>query len=374
MAKRAPAKGKAKRAPRRRAQAAPVRRGPRIRALRGNYLPMSSVSLSPDHAAPYPAQACEGDALPVTGLTRTIINGGVGANQTLLLVVGNTGVSSTSMVSVTIDTTAGTAVLAAFSAAAGLNLNATAGGPTSGRSMKSGFALLNSTSPLNASGLVYTLRSKQRVLLPAAPTAMTAAQWSTTANEIRAHVDTHVLSGPDYIAPKSYFSHPVDTQAFHEYTTWIGTETVTQFLLHCCTWTAATETNRNMNYFFIVIDGTPVQNTYMLTSRQSYYTRWPLNTVPAAAQIPVPTAPIQELNAAQKASEDHGSRPIEDSNLRGTLVPGKRSEIFTGENAIAAARVAKAAAKQLFDLNQARARSVRDRELYNNPVMRLPWG
>lgn len=268
--------------------------------------------LSPCDSRPYPVAAAEGDSLAVTGLVRN----GVLTSTTnhVLCCIGNTGLSATPYAAVTYPAAGGAGVPVPFvGSIATLSLSASAGGPTSGRPMKCGVDIANSTAPLNATGFVYVLNAKQRLLFPASSSLMTETQWAAVAGGIIAHADTKCYTAADFIDPKHFYTHPVDHAAYLDYNTWLGVETATEVFRHSATWSGATALDRPMSFIWVLFDTASAANNFILSVRASYYTRWPLSTVPALLQQPVPVAPLSMLNASQALAERQGSAAIASS-------------------------------------------------------------
>lgn len=175
--------------------------------------------------------------------------------------------------------------------------------------MKAGVTVVNRTQLLDMGGQVSVLNSSQRVSLPAAPSAMSQAQWSTFFDEIVSHPKSRIYSGADFKKPKTFVTHPLDQTDYLHYEGWHGTLTADEFWAHIAIWPGLAPDPRPMSTVFVVLEVPAVENTYECKSRGSYYTRWPLNTVPGQAQRPVPTAAAGVINAARDHAEATGHLP-----------------------------------------------------------------
>lgn len=233
----------------------------------------------------------QGDAYPVSGLARAdIVTQEAGRT---LLIVTNTGVSGTLAAQIYVTTPSASRYTIPTLASA-----ASAGGPTSGRAMKAGVTIVNVTKRLDVGGRIYVLNANQRFSLPAAPSAMSAANWSSLADEIIAHPHTRAYTGGDFITPKTFVCHPVSDPDYTAFTPWTGTELLDPFCAHWAIWSGTTALRRPMSTIAIVIDTFPDAsvNDYSFSMRGSYYTRWPLASVPGQNQKPIPTGPAGSIN------------------------------------------------------------------------------
>jgi hypothetical protein len=58
-----------------------------------------------------------------------------------------------------------------------------------------------------------------------------------------------------------------------------------------------------MSSIWVIMEAPSVAQAYTLQFSGSWYTRWPLDTVPGQSMRPVPTAPASAINAARDAAE-----------------------------------------------------------------------
>jgi len=240
-----------------------------------------------------PTVLSQGNAFPITGVVRHEL--ALTANDTLIYCVTNTGRSGT--VAVRLHNNGTTSYTGLFT----VPLLATAddvGGPTSGRAMKCTIEAVNVTAPLSMGGRVYVLNAHQRITLPADPTLMTVAQQTTLIDSIKAHPDCLSYAGTDFIKPFKMHSDVVDHDTYTGYGEWKGTDTVATFLQHAAIWPGVDPLARPMSAMWVVFQRPAATQDYTVSFKASYYTRWPLNTVPGTRQTPVPTAPASVVNAA----------------------------------------------------------------------------
>lgn len=251
----------------------------------------------PRSAVLIPSIVSEGSAFPISGAT--VKNLTIGTTQRLLLAVTNNGVSGSVMCYVNNATTPGYEVSTIPLLAAA----DTAGGPTSGRAMKGGVTVVNRTQALYMGGQVAVLNSSQRVSLPAAPASMTGAQWDTFMDTIVAHPKTRIYNGGDFKKPKTFITHPLDQTDYLHYQGWHGTFTFNEFWQHISVWSGVNPESRPMSTIFMVFEAAPENNSYEFKTRASFYTRWPLASVPGQAHRPVPTATAAQINASRDHAE-----------------------------------------------------------------------
>lgn len=303
--RRGPAPKRAARPPAQSARRSRRRRGPRV----GPRLPYTgSLALSvfsPLHPGVVPSQLPEGNAFPVKGMVRG--NFVTDATTGWLLLIGQTGQSANVMLS---WSNVASPVSTSY-AVPTLTLADDAGGPASGRAMKVGFTMVNSSPSTSVSGLVYVLPASQRLLLPAAAESMTQANVTAVMTAVKAHPETQIFGANNFVQPRAFFAHVVDDILYSSYEAWQGTETRNDFALHAAIWPGANPSARPMNFFWVYIDSTSLGNTYTVTVEASYYTRWPLGTIMAQNEVPVPLAPLPTVVAQRKVAETTGSTGLE---------------------------------------------------------------
>lgn len=260
----------------------------------------------PRSPALVPTVVSEGAAFPMSGSTVQAINAPTTVRT--ILAVANTGVSGSVLGFVTNNATPGAGVSTIPLLAAGSD----AGGPTSGRAMKSGVTIINRTQLLNQGGQLCVLNAIQRLSFPAAPSAMTQAQWNEVADGILAHPRSRLFSGADFAKSKTFVNHPLDQTDYLSYQGWRGSLTVDEFWAHLAVWPGSSHATRPMSTTLIVLEPPAVQNTYEVKTRSMFYTRWPLDSVPGQAHRAVPTASPQVVNAHRDFAEAVGHLPREE--------------------------------------------------------------
>lgn len=273
-----------------------------------------------------PAPVAEGEAFPVFGMARLDIN----LSNRHLLIFSNVGDSAG--VGAYINPTAAPYAGGIMNIAT-MTSSATAGGPTSARAMKFGVSLLNSTPSLSRGGRVYVLNANQRFLLAASPSTMTEAQWDAVSDMVKAHPKVQTFSGSDFASEKTFVSFPTNDADYRCYRHWGGTDTASSFLTHLSTYSgASTDYPRPMSTIFVVIDEPASAQNWSIFCRSAYYSRWPLNSVLGQSNVPVPTAPLDALNAAGRIAEalaTHGRPAGALQQALGSLGPPQDAGIYT---------------------------------------------
>lgn len=254
------------------------------------------------HPMPTPvAQAC-GTALPFSGVSRFDFNQ---STDRTIIFAANTGTSAMTSLRVTLGGTPGLTL----SNIPVINASDSTGGPTSGKAMKLSLDLVNSTSLLNMGGRVTVLNARQRVLLPAAPASMSSAQWNLFIADVRNHPDARSYGGADFREPKMFLAHPVD-DGYNEFEEWLGTTNADRYCDHFAVWSGSVPQKRRMSTIIMVFESPPSTQEYTVSIRSSYYTRWPLSSVPGQTQRQVPTAPLTVINAHAISAESMGSDAV----------------------------------------------------------------
>lgn len=252
-----------------------------------------STLMDANHPALIPTVLSQGNAFALTGVVRQEL--ALAATDTVVYCITNTGRSGT--VAARISNNGSTPSTGIFT----IPLLAAAddvGGPTSGRAMKCTVELVNVTAPLYMGGRIYVLNAHQRVPLLAEPSVMTITQQTALIDSIKSHPDCRSYAGTDFVKPYRCHSEVVDHDLYTGYGEWKGTDTVTTFMAHSSIWPGLDPLIRPMSAMWIVFQRPAANQDYTLSFKASYYTRWPLNTVPGTRQTPVPTAPAHIVNAA----------------------------------------------------------------------------
>jgi hypothetical protein len=245
-----------------------------------------------------------GKALAITGMRRleepfsgADANSPAGATNSSLYFVTNNGVAGTC--AARIFSTTQNAVETFTATTQTINLLSMApgeGSPTGIRSMKAGVGVLNVTPALTRGGRVYILNCDARIQLPKEPTIMTAADWAGVRNVIREHPDCVAFSGSEFSKQKDFFCHIADTADYENFNPYLAPQSINGFFQGVATWNPTTgavspqKMERPMSTLCILVDIPPANQDYTLTFYASYYTRWPLNTVPNLVSSDIPSA------------------------------------------------------------------------------------
>lgn len=254
-----------------------------------------------DHPGLIPTVLSQGNAFAISGVVRQEL--ALTTTDTVIYCITNTGRSGTVAVRMSNNTT--TPSTAAYTIPT-LSTADDVGGPTSGRAMKCTVEIVNVSAPLYMGGRVYVLRAHQRVPLLADPTVMTIAQQSALIDSIKSHPDCRSYAGTDFVKPFRCHSEVVDHDNYTGYGEWKGTDTVTNFMAHSSIWPGLDPLVRPMSATWIIFQRPAANQDYTMSFKASFYTRWPLNTVPGSRQTPVPTAPAHIVNAATMVRERIG--------------------------------------------------------------------
>jgi hypothetical protein len=166
-----------------------------------------------------------------------------------------------------------------------------AAGPTAGRAMKASLSLVNTTPAIHRGGSVYKANINQRLELPAAPSAMTQTQWESLIADLMAHPETIEMTADDFAGhTEPLIAYPSDSTAYHGYSDWKTNVTKDEFFEYFSQWPSSEYRPRPMSTLMYIIGPQSTANTYSATARASFYTRWPVDTVPGRQSKAVPTA------------------------------------------------------------------------------------
>lgn len=284
---------------------------PRRRAMMQS---TSHPTFSPLDSRLMPTTLLDGKAFPVA--CSLPVTEGIASNQRCALILSCTGESATAAAYVRLDSVVSKNVVHTFPT---LALADDAGGPSSGRGMKLGVQLVNTTQALNRGGNVFIVPLDQRIVLPAAPSAMTVAQWNTVMDGWISHPAAYPTDAEYFRETKSAYVHPVDDIKYRSFQPWKGTEGVDEFWTHVAVWPGASPTHRPMSTLIVVFQAPPTTQAYTFTMDAHYYTRWPVTSVLGQSQRMIPVASSQAANnalVAANARNAHGCTAFAKTPMR----------------------------------------------------------
>lgn len=239
--------------------------------------------------------------MPIPGLIRT--NQSIAIGDRVILAITNTGTSGTVCHRWISN---GTLVNTTSFTIPTLAAADDAGGPTSGRAMKCGVTIQNTTQMLNRGGRVFVFNCASRVRVPAAPSTWTPVQFNTVFDQLAAMPTSQECDGAHFGEGKHNYCHVVDNTRFEDFDEWLGTYNTDDFSRHVMIWPGATVADRPMSTIFIMFDSPAIGQTYNISTRATFYTRWSVDTVLGALAKPLPTAPQDVINAHQSLAEKAG--------------------------------------------------------------------
>lgn len=267
--------------------------------------------LNPLNPRPMPAIASDGMALPHTGMVTADFV--VDNTKRTLLIVTNVGQSATVAWLANIDTTTG-AYVDGFQLLSIPTISTPAhqGGATGIRAMKFGCTLVNCSNALKRGGRVTYINSAQR-LGPIVGAGTSSASYQSVVDSIKNTPTARKVSGDDFSRPKQLVGYVVDNQAYTTFRPNVGAYTGDlagdQFLGHVLTPTSDVlyfshdMVSRPMSTVAYVFEPTVESQDYSVVIRSSYYTRWPLTSVPGQSMSQIPTAPPGVVNGVRDHAE-----------------------------------------------------------------------
>jgi len=211
-------------------------------------------------------------------------------NQTIIMISTNYGDNAGVTYFLTKSVTAGVASVAGFiSLIPAITANEYAGGPVHGRAMKTGITITSHTPILNRGGAVYYLSTPSKILTPAlTPSAVTGAQFDAMFTAI-VNTDGMVPYDTTHFGKTMSFSGSVaDSNDYHNFVPWIGTATATDI------WLRMSQDQMPMTYQIFAFSPPINTQVYTLSSRNTYYLRYPLGSMQAGLhrEVPVATGPV----------------------------------------------------------------------------------
>lgn len=270
--------------------------------------------LDPMNRVPVPTIVSEGNALPHTALVSHDfkVGGPVSAgdntpntNKTVLLCT-NTGRGGTVGVLFKVNESgflvSGSPEILTIPTLASASPS---GGPTGIRAMKLSVSVVNCSNALVCGGRITYLNSSQRL-----PREIVGEDGGKKYQDLIDAVKTaparRRIQGIDLVKPKHLIAYPVDQSEYISFNDSEGTQSMKNFLRSVVT-AGAGEGNevfrRPMSTIAFVFEPVAAEQDYSVTIRASFYTRWPLLTVPGQSMIAIPTAHADKINNHRDAAE-----------------------------------------------------------------------
>jgi hypothetical protein len=249
---------------------------------------------------PAPSVTSDGKALPHSGLVSHDFT--VGNTNTTLLVVTNTGNSGTVAEKIDLDPSggfvSGTNQLFTIPTLAAPDVS---GGASASRAMKFSVSVVNCSNALKRGGRVTYLNSSQR--LPAR-SSTPATKYADIISAVKSSPYRRRITGDCLSHPTHLIGFPVDTIAYTSFNAHQGTLSSDAFFTYVAGASASdTPSPRPMSVIVFVFDPVADQQDYSVTIRASYYTRWPLTSVPGQSMRNIPTADAKLINYVRDHAE-----------------------------------------------------------------------
>lgn len=266
-------------------------RNPRPRARKSRPKQGIPNFLDPMCPIPAPTLISDGRALAHTGLVS--IDFVVGTTNRTLFMATNPGNSGSVGIIMTIDPSGARVVADPIHILTipTLSSSDSAGGPSAARAMKLGVTVINCSNALKRGGRVSYINSSQR--LP----ARTATSYSPVIDGIKNSPYRRRITGDMLTAPLQLLAFPVDSVSYHSFGPFHGTLDADEFLDHVLGAGIDSPAQRPMSVVAYVFEPVSDPQDYSVTVRGSYYTRWPLTSVPGQSMHPIRTAGAGTINA-----------------------------------------------------------------------------
>jgi hypothetical protein len=187
-----------------------------------------------------------------------------------------------------------------------LRESAAEGGASSGRAMRLGVELQNTSKRVDMGGRVFTLVSNERQQLPAAADNMTKAQWQALVDDIVTNPKTEGINGALLETPLRLYSTPHTQKSYLQYEAWTGNnEGVNSFFKHA-TCLDGEMFDMPMSAIWVVIKASTAVNSYNFRVHADFNLRFSAGNVLSTKMGHTPTVPAAALNAAGIAGSELG--------------------------------------------------------------------
>lgn len=280
--------------------------------------------LDPKCPDPAPRLVSVGKALPLTGLASHEFT--VGSENRALLIITNLGSSGSVGVFMQIAPN-GTAV-SGSSVVLTIPTLAQAehiGGPTAASAMKFGVTVTNCTNAWKRGGRVKYINSSQR--LPPCWDGDGNMNWARVLTGIETSPYRVLTTGDQLVQGKQLIGYPTDRVEYETFHQFEGQMLFGKFTRHVCSDehapTGSESLPRGMSIVAYVFENTADPQDYSVTVRASYYTRWPITSVPGQSMKQIPTSDAAHINAVHDHAEQtaHDMVKVAEGGVMATMGP-----------------------------------------------------
>lgn len=283
-----------------------------MRTTGSTYLTSALSVFSPSSPQLVPTLTASGKSFPVTGMYRKTVEHLTGERR--VYIFSNTGQSANVVLIGAMDVLgANPPAWETFGAPTVLGSASSGLGPTSGRAMKMGATVVNATAKLTAAGRVFVLNCDQRLFLGAQPSSMSRIHFNGLCDSIVNHPKAREYSGGDFGKPHSWHSHVVDPIHYEKFTIWDGVTGINDYAEHFATWSGHFPEDRSMSTICVVFESPPTTQSYTISGRAAWYTRWPLTTVLGQTNNEIPIATQAEINRHYAKAAETAASPAYDA-------------------------------------------------------------
>lgn len=185
------------------------------------------------------------------------------------------------------------------------------GGCTASRAMRLSCSVVNTTNVVNRGGAVTYINSAQRL-----PPIDPEKDFSQFVEGIVESPYRKVTTGDTLLGtpscPNKLVSYPTDMTLYNSFESHAGALGYNSYMRRIAQHVVAggnvlNALPRSMSVIAWIFDPPPLENTYRVTIRASYYTRWPLETVPGYHMKAIPTIDAKTYNGVVDHVEEHAN-------------------------------------------------------------------
>lgn len=259
--------------------------------------------LDPQCPIDAPGLVSDGRALAHTSLVSDDFV--VGTTNTTILLVTNTGCAGTVGYLCNVDSNTGIYVDGSkLLTIPTLATGDISGGPSSGRAMKFSASVVNCSNALKRGGRVTYINSSQR--LAGITDDPSAFNYTPLIEGIKSSPYRRRVNGASLAEPTKLIGYPVDSMAYNSFMGWNGTLTWDEFFsfIMAANYACPDPARRPMSTVAFIFDPVADAQEYTITIRASFYTRWPLTSVPGQNMRAMPTSTSHHINAVRDHNED----------------------------------------------------------------------
>lgn len=214
--------------------------------------------------------------------------------------------------------------------------------PISACFSRAGIEIVSTGKELDVSGTIFVAQVNSRLEMPAAPAAMTTAQWGTLIDSLITKNGTETYGAAELRRRHTFSCCPVDTTVYNGFQKWENALTTTDIFSTFTTWPddpdlLAQPLLRGMTTLAIIFEAVPddTPQTYRYTAHGSWRTRHSaktiLNRLQGAPSVMSPAGIAAEMTKVQDQLYSKSTVISDVANAGAKLLTGVATSLAAGK-------------------------------------------